>query len=155
MLFENISDFDKVTQLNAKLVKEITGKIDSYTPIIQKYLLEGIDKFIGDCKDPKEFLSIWELMNHIIALPMANIIVGEEVASHEDVVKSFGVFVFDIGRIRTIPPIFSFIHPKLHDFFTFEIWVESNFTSSKNYDQSHKTGDRKTYQGEKNARQRL
>ncbi|PKC52342.1 hypothetical protein RhiirA1_481735 [Rhizophagus irregularis] len=124
MLFENISDFDKVTQLNAKLVKEITGKIDSYTPIIQKYLLEGIDKFIGDCKDPKEFLSIWELMNHIIALPMANIIVGEEVASHEDV-------------------------------FAFEIWVESNFTSSKNYDQSHKTGNQKTYQGEKNARQRL
>ncbi|CAB4381612.1 unnamed protein product [Rhizophagus irregularis] len=118
MLFENISDFDKVTQLNAKLVKEITGKIDSYTSIMQKYLLEGIDKFIGDCKDPKEFLSIWELMNHIIALPMANIIVGEEVASHEDVVKSFGVFVFDIGRIRTIPPIFSFIHPKLHDFVT-------------------------------------
>ncbi|PKY36215.1 hypothetical protein RhiirB3_458348 [Rhizophagus irregularis] len=98
--------------------------INSYTPIIQKYLLEGIDKFIGDCKDPKEFLSIWELMNHIIALPMANIIVGEEVASHEDV-------------------------------FAFEIWVESNFTSSKNYDQSHKTGNQKTYQGEKNARQRL
>ncbi|PKY39329.1 cytochrome P450 [Rhizophagus irregularis] len=115
MLFENISDFDKVTQLNAKLVKEITGKIDSYTSIMQKYLLEGIDKFIGDCKDPKEFLSIWELMNHIIALPMANIIVGEEVASHED--------VNDTLEFYTSQPDFDYSNPKIFHYYIDVLFV--------------------------------
>ncbi|GBC41252.2 cytochrome P450 [Rhizophagus irregularis DAOM 181602=DAOM 197198] len=115
MLFENISDFDKVTQLNAKLVKEITGKIDSYTPIIQKYLLEGIDKFIGDCKDPKEFLSIWELMNHIIALPMANIIVGEEVASHEDVNDTLEFYISQ--------PDFDYSNPKIFHYYIDVLFV--------------------------------
>ncbi|EXX70005.1 cytochrome P450 [Rhizophagus irregularis] len=117
MIFENVGDFGKVAHINAKLAREkISAKIEVCTPVIRKYIVEGIDKWIGDCKEPKEFRSIWSLTNNIIALPVANIMVGEEAASHEDVTKSLGDFAFDIGPLGAIPPVFSFIHPKLHEF---------------------------------------
>jgi hypothetical protein len=46
---------DKVIHINGKIAREeISGKFDIYTPIVQKYLLKGIDKWIGDCKGKKK-----------------------------------------------------------------------------------------------------
>ena len=81
--------------------KEISAKFDVYCPTIEKYLLKGIDKWIGDCKgkkkerfcgqhvineliklhllilEPKVFHNFWMTANDIIALPMVNMLVGE------------------------------------------------------------------------------
>ncbi|GBB93499.1 hypothetical protein RclHR1_21800002 [Rhizophagus clarus] len=107
---------DKTIHINAKIAREVSDKFDIYTPIVQKYLLEGIDKWIGDCKESKEIRGTWSLINNIIALPISKILVGEEAASYEDVVKSLGDLAFDLGPISAIPPILAFIHQKLHEF---------------------------------------
>lgn len=54
MIFENVGDFGKVAHINAKLAREkISAKIEVCTPVIRKYIVEGIDKWIGDCKGKK------------------------------------------------------------------------------------------------------
>ncbi|PKC61212.1 cytochrome P450 [Rhizophagus irregularis] len=101
---------------HAKTAREqVSGKLDINIDIAQKYLLEGMEKLIGDCNEPKVFYKTWKLVNCIIALPIANILVGEEAASHEDLVKSLGDLAFDVGPLIIIPPILFFIHKKLHE----------------------------------------
>ncbi|CAG8473331.1 11448_t:CDS:10 [Rhizophagus irregularis] len=94
---------------------QISGKLDINIDIAQKYLLKGIDKLIGDCNEPKVVYNAWNMVNFLIALPIANILVGEEAASHEDLVKSLGDLAFDVGPLLVIPPILFFIHKKLHE----------------------------------------
>ena len=37
-------------KFHAKTTREqVSGKLDSNIPIVQKYLVKGIDKWIGDC----------------------------------------------------------------------------------------------------------
>ncbi|RGB42164.1 cytochrome P450 [Rhizophagus diaphanus] len=95
--------------------EQVSGKLDINIEIAQKYLLKGIEKLIGDCNEPKVFYKTWNLINCIIALPIANILVGEEAASHEDLVKSLGDLAFDMSPLIIIPPILFFIHKKLHE----------------------------------------
>ncbi|GBB90919.1 hypothetical protein RclHR1_01800004 [Rhizophagus clarus] len=103
-------------KFHAKTTREqISGKLDTNIGIIRKYLVRGIDEWIGDCNEPKTIHSAWYLVNRIIALPIANILVGEEAASHEDLVKSLGDLAFDLGPLLIIPPILFFIHKKLHE----------------------------------------
>ncbi|GES89111.1 cytochrome P450 [Rhizophagus clarus] len=118
-VFINANDFDFVSAMNehipfhrlftynggltkesntfhAKTAREqVSGKIDLNMNIIQKYLLKGIDGWIGDCNVPRIIYNA---------------------ASHEDLIKSFGDFAFDLGPLFMIPQISSFIHPKLHEF---------------------------------------
>ncbi|RIA94744.1 cytochrome P450 [Glomus cerebriforme] len=117
LVFEHSGGLDKVIHINARVAREeISGKFNIYTPIIQKYLLKGIDKWIGDCKEPKAIPRTWSMFNKITALPISNVLVGEEAASHDDVVKSLGDLAFDLGPLVAIPPILAFIHQKLHEF---------------------------------------
>ncbi|GBB90918.1 hypothetical protein RclHR1_01800003 [Rhizophagus clarus] len=97
--------------------KQISGKLDLNISVVQKYLSKGMEKWIGDCKHPKTVYDAWNMINNIIAIPIANVLVGEEAASHEDLVNSFGKFAFDLGPLLFIPPLLSFIHIKLHELF--------------------------------------
>uniref|UniRef100_A0A1D1Z571 Ent-kaurene oxidase n=1 Tax=Anthurium amnicola TaxID=1678845 RepID=A0A1D1Z571_9ARAE len=118
LLFKYSGGLENTNQINGKIVREeISAKFDIYTPKIQKYLSIGFDKWIGDCKEPKAIGNTWSMINSILAIPMSNIIIGEEAASHEDAVKSLGDLSFDLGPLMVIPPILAFIHQKLHDFF--------------------------------------
>ncbi|GBB90917.1 hypothetical protein RclHR1_01800002 [Rhizophagus clarus] len=104
-------------KFHAKTTREqVSGKLDTNIGVVQKYLLKGMEKWIGDCNEPKIVYSAWNMVNGIIALPIANIFVGEEAASHEDLVKSLENLAFDLGPLFMIPPILSFIHQKLHEF---------------------------------------
>ncbi|CAB4492419.1 cytochrome P450 [Rhizophagus irregularis] len=101
---------------HAKTAREqVSGKLALNTNIVQKYLMKGMDKWIGDCNDPKIIDNTWLTLNNIVALSITNIFAGEEAAIHEDLIKSFGSFAFDVGSLLMIPPILSFIHPKLHE----------------------------------------
>ncbi|CAG8473313.1 11447_t:CDS:10 [Rhizophagus irregularis] len=101
---------------HAKTTREqVSGKLALNTNIVQKYLMKGMDKWIGDCNDPKIVDNTWITLNNIVALSITNIFAGEEAAIHEDLIKSFGSFAFDVGSLLMIPPILSFIHPKLHE----------------------------------------
>ncbi|CAG8545575.1 12710_t:CDS:10 [Funneliformis mosseae] len=103
----------EVLRFNAKITREeISAKFDVYAPIIQKYISKGIDKWIGNCE---VFYDTWMRANNIIALLIANILVGEKAATH-DLVNSLANWSFDLGILVALPPIFSFIHPKLHEF---------------------------------------
>jgi len=108
---------EKGNQFNAKTAREqFSGKLEANMGTVQKYLSIGMDKWIGDCDEPTVFYDVWNLVNEIIALPVANILVGEEAGNHDDLVHAFGRLAFDIGHLLVIPPILSFVHQKLHEF---------------------------------------
>ncbi|CAG8538088.1 7703_t:CDS:10 [Diversispora eburnea] len=95
-----------------KTVREgIAAKLPLYTGRMQKQLMISINKEIGDCSKPKlvknDFLSM-------IARPVADVLVGQEISKNDDVVKAFADFTKDFSSILAIPPILSFIHPKVH-----------------------------------------
>ncbi|RIB30415.1 cytochrome P450 [Gigaspora rosea] len=63
----------------ARMVQEqISNKLNIYTSRLQKELLLGIEKFFGNCKEPKIFKNIHYTMSLIISKPVANVILGEE-----------------------------------------------------------------------------
>ncbi|RHZ70119.1 hypothetical protein Glove_275g13 [Diversispora epigaea] len=99
-----------------KTVREgISAKLPLYTGRMQKQLVISINKEIGDCSNPKLIAnSIFKVM---IARPVADILVGQEISKNEDVIKAFADFTEDFGSIVGLPPILSFIHPKLHSEF--------------------------------------
>ncbi|CAB4492416.1 cytochrome P450 [Rhizophagus irregularis] len=108
---------DDKPEFHARTAREqVSGKLDINIGIVQKYLIKGIENSIGDCNEPKVVYNAWNLINYIIALPIANVLVGEEAASHEDLVKALGDLAFDLGPLLVIPPILFFIHKKLHEF---------------------------------------
>jgi cytochrome P450 len=108
---------NETVKFHAKSTRDqFNGRLDPSLLIEQKFHLIGIDKLIGDCKDPKIFNNAWYIINNIVSLSIANIFVGEEAASHEDLVDSFANLVFDFKTLLAIPPVLSFIHKKLHEF---------------------------------------
>ncbi|GES85599.1 cytochrome P450 [Rhizophagus clarus] len=109
-MFRNHDDFD--------FIKAIHEDIPLHKFLIYNGGMteEGMNKMLGDCSVPKTIYNAWFTINEIIALPVTNILVGEEAAAHDDIVKSFGILAFDMGHLLVIPPIFCFIHQKLHDF---------------------------------------
>uniref|UniRef100_A0A1D1Y8D8 Ent-kaurene oxidase n=1 Tax=Anthurium amnicola TaxID=1678845 RepID=A0A1D1Y8D8_9ARAE len=116
LIYNGGIDREKI-KFHAKTAREqVSGKLDVNINIVQKSLSKGIDKWIGDCNDPKIVYNAWLMVNNIISLPISNIFVGEEAASHEDLVKSLGNLAFDLSPLLIMPPILSFIHQKLHEF---------------------------------------
>ncbi|CAG8676789.1 6271_t:CDS:2, partial [Dentiscutata heterogama] len=53
----------------------------------------------------------------IVAVPVSNIIVGEECYMHEDILEAFKDITLQVFKIFLIPPVLSFIHPWLHQQF--------------------------------------
>ncbi|RHZ73199.1 hypothetical protein Glove_232g78 [Diversispora epigaea] len=111
-----LKSFNKETMEQvAKTVREgINANLPSYTRRVQERLLFSINKEIGDCSNPK--LMANDNFQNIIARPVADVLVGQEISKNEDVVKAFADFTKDFGSILAIPPILSFLHPKIHTF---------------------------------------
>ncbi|RIB01427.1 cytochrome P450 [Gigaspora rosea] len=106
------------TRFTARMVVEhISGKLNIYAPRIQKELLFGIEKYFGECEEPKVFKNISLTLSRIIAKPVANVILGEEIAQNDDIVESFSVVENEILNMCLIPPLLSFIHHSLHTMF--------------------------------------
>ncbi|CAG8529729.1 26140_t:CDS:10 [Gigaspora margarita] len=108
---------DCSTEHLARVVHEqISGKLNVYTPRMQKELVSGIEIFIGDCKEPKVIGNIQEMLSQMIAKPVANVILGEEGAKFEDMVVSFTKAERELDRMRFVPEFLLYIHPKLYKF---------------------------------------
>ncbi|CAG8565208.1 793_t:CDS:10, partial [Dentiscutata heterogama] len=98
------SFFDKI----AKVVRdELSNDLGQYTRRIQVALNKSINKFIGECKGK-------QLLMQIVAIPMASIIVGEDLANDEELINSFANLTRDIIPALSLPPFLNFIHPSLH-----------------------------------------
>ncbi|CAG8470419.1 2523_t:CDS:10 [Gigaspora margarita] len=108
----------------ARVVHEqVSGKVSVYTSRMQKELLSGIEKFIGDCKvyelfsEPKAIRNLREVAAQIIAKPVANVMLGEEGAKFEDIIVSFTIVEGELHKMRFAPQFLLFIHPSLYKFF--------------------------------------
>ncbi|CAG8519409.1 1762_t:CDS:10 [Diversispora eburnea] len=111
-VLKSFDDLETMEQVIKTIREGITPKLSLYTGRMQKQLLFSINKEIGDCSVPKLIAN--NNFSIIIARPVADIIVGQEISKNEDVVKAFADFTKDFGSILEIPPILSFIHPNLH-----------------------------------------
>ncbi|CAG8800938.1 36088_t:CDS:2, partial [Racocetra persica] len=96
---------------------DITGKLKYLISRLQQNIIEAIELHIGECVEPKVISDPRKTISDIIAIPVANIIVGEECFMHEDMLETFKNLTFSIFTLFLIPPILSFIHPRLHQQF--------------------------------------
>ncbi|RIB23040.1 cytochrome P450 [Gigaspora rosea] len=97
--------------------EHVSGKISVYTSRMQKELVSGIEKFIGDCKEPKVIGNIKETMSRIVAKPIANVILGDEGAKFEDIIVSFTTPERELEKMRFAPGFLLFI-PSIYKFIT-------------------------------------
>ncbi|RIB26857.1 cytochrome P450 [Gigaspora rosea] len=119
-VFPIVEIFDQFRQFNSpefrtRVVHEqISGKVNIYTSRMQKEFLSGIEKYFGDCKEPKVFRNIRNTLGLMVAKPVANVILCEEAAQFEDIITSFVMLERELTYMRLVPPILSFISPSLH-----------------------------------------
>ncbi|CAG8700253.1 3126_t:CDS:2, partial [Funneliformis mosseae] len=96
--------------------KYITNKLELYSERMQKSILSGIQRFIGECEEPTVLNNLYFLLTKLIAVPTANIFIGEEEAKSDEVITTFARFTFDNLIYIAIPPIFDLIYPGLQDY---------------------------------------
>ncbi|CAG8440909.1 10162_t:CDS:10 [Cetraspora pellucida] len=112
-VFNQFKKLDPV--YTSRVIREqISGKLDVYISRIQSELLFGIEKYFGDCKEPKTFRNIQHMLGLIVAKTVANVIIGEEVAQFEDIITSFAMVERGLTKMRFIPPILTFISLSLN-----------------------------------------
>ncbi|PKY39546.1 cytochrome P450 [Rhizophagus irregularis] len=79
-----------ITDFHAKTTREqISGKLSLHFDKMQKNILYCLDKWIGECNEPRSIKPIWNFTNHVTAKLIANICIGEEASQHEDVIHTF------------------------------------------------------------------
>ncbi|RIB29346.1 cytochrome P450 [Gigaspora rosea] len=114
LIFKHVTNPEK----NTKIVRDyIAGKLKHLISRLQKNILKAMDLYIGECVEPKVILDPRKTFTCIIAIPVANIIVGEDCYNNEDLLETFRDLTFSIIKMFWIPPILSFIHPWLHQQF--------------------------------------
>ncbi|RHZ80795.1 hypothetical protein Glove_132g16 [Diversispora epigaea] len=113
-ILPRVNGFGDIPHLSKTIREEITGKLSLYTGRMQEQLMISINKDIGDCSNPKVIVSGQNFFSKVIARPIANIVVGEEVSRHEDVVNAFANITKEFATFFILPPFLSFIHPKIH-----------------------------------------
>ncbi|CAB4425030.1 unnamed protein product [Rhizophagus irregularis] len=88
-LILDYNPFD-IIDFHAKTTREqLSGKLSLYFDKMQNDIFYSLDKWIGECNEPRSIKSIWNVCNHVTAKLIANICIGEEASQHEDVVHSF------------------------------------------------------------------
>ncbi|RHZ44590.1 hypothetical protein Glove_718g34 [Diversispora epigaea] len=101
-------------KITVKAIRDgITAKLPAYTERVQRTLMFSINKEIGDCSKPKVITTV-NNFSSMVARSVADVLVGQEISKDEDVVKAFADFTKDFTAVLAIPPILSFIHPKVH-----------------------------------------
>ncbi|RHZ70082.1 hypothetical protein Glove_275g82 [Diversispora epigaea] len=113
-VLKSFGDPETMEQVVKTIREGITAKLPLYTGRIQKKLMFSINKEIGDCSNPKLIRTANGDFSSLIARPVADVLVGQEISNNEDVIKAFANFIRDFTSILAIPPILSFIHPKVH-----------------------------------------
>ncbi|CAG8764687.1 24820_t:CDS:2 [Gigaspora margarita] len=106
-----------IPEKNDKIVKEhIAGKLKQLISRLQKNIIKAIDLHIGECVEPKiiHVRDPSKTFSEIIAIPIANIIVGEECYNNKEILEAFTDVSLSIIKMLFIPPVLSFIHPWLH-----------------------------------------
>ncbi|CAG8753046.1 25807_t:CDS:2, partial [Racocetra persica] len=74
LIFRNSMNPEK----NSKIIRDyITGKLKYLISRLQQNIIEAIDHHIGECVEPKVISDPRKKISDIIAIPVANIIVGE------------------------------------------------------------------------------
>ncbi|CAG8476605.1 20467_t:CDS:10 [Gigaspora margarita] len=114
-MFKQFTDF-KPSYMARVVHEHVSGKISVYTSRMQKELVSEIEKFIGDCKEPKFVGNIQETLSRIIAKPVANVLLGEEGANFEDIIVSFTTAERALNKMRFAPEFLLYIHPSLYKF---------------------------------------
>ncbi|RIB07357.1 hypothetical protein C2G38_2274499 [Gigaspora rosea] len=118
-------------------------KLAHNTSKIHQSIIEGMNNFVGECVEfhkvsnkclitiePKLIKSPNELLLNIYLRIAANIIVGEECASYEDILEIFKDLYYSVINIFYAPKLLSLIHPWLHDqVATFSLRFISNHRS--------------------------
>ncbi|RHZ44597.1 hypothetical protein Glove_718g33 [Diversispora epigaea] len=113
-VLKSVLDPGTLEQVVKTIREGITAKLSLYTGRLQKQIMTYINKEIGDCSSPKLIKTANDNFASMIARPIADVLVGQEISKNEDVIKAFADFTKDFTKILAIPPILSFIHPKVH-----------------------------------------
>ncbi|RIB09669.1 cytochrome P450 [Gigaspora rosea] len=104
-----------VADKNIIIIRDfVAGKLKHLISRLQKNIINAIDLHIGECVAPKVIRYPRKTVADIIAIPIANIIVGEECYNNEDMLETVKTLTFSLIKLVRIPPILSFIHPWLH-----------------------------------------
>ncbi|CAG8476632.1 20469_t:CDS:10 [Gigaspora margarita] len=114
-IFEKFTD-TKSSYMVRVVHEQVSGKISVYTSRMQKELVSGIEKFIGDCKEPKVIGNIQETLSRIVAKPVADVLLGEEGAKFEDIMVSFTTAEKALDKMRFAPEFLLYIHHSLYKF---------------------------------------
>ncbi|CAG8854188.1 40372_t:CDS:2, partial [Gigaspora margarita] len=110
-----IFEHPKLDEENVKIVRDfVAGKLKHLIGRLQKNIINAIDLYIGECVKPKVIRYPRKTLADIIAIPVSNIIAGEECYNNEDMLETFKSLSFSLIMIIIIPPILFFIHPWLH-----------------------------------------
>ncbi|RIB28115.1 cytochrome P450 [Gigaspora rosea] len=98
-----------------QLAREMSSKANSSN--VQKELLFEIEKFFGNCKEPKVFRNIHDTLIRIMAKLTINLALGKECAQSEVLVSTFAELANITLRMKYVTPILSFIHSSFHGYF--------------------------------------
>ncbi|CAG8508651.1 190_t:CDS:10, partial [Dentiscutata heterogama] len=109
---------------NAKIIRDyLAGKLKHLISRLQKNISKAMDLYIGECVEPKIVCEPRKTLSDIIAIPVANIIFGEEYYNNEDILETLKSLSSSIIKLFMIPPILSFIHPWLHHKFIIILFI--------------------------------
>ncbi|RHZ70081.1 hypothetical protein Glove_275g83 [Diversispora epigaea] len=114
LIIKSLDDPETIERMIKTIREGITTKLSLYTGRMQKQLMIAINKEIGDCSDPKLVITAKENFSRMVSRPVTDVLVGQEMSKNEDVIKAFADFTKDFTAIVGLPPILSFIHPKVH-----------------------------------------
>ncbi|CAG8555944.1 568_t:CDS:10 [Diversispora eburnea] len=110
-----ILEYPETSDQFIKTVREqFVAKLPLYTGRMQKQLMISINKEIGDCSNPKLIITTNGIFSSIIARPIADTLVGQEISKNEDVVKAFADFTKDfISILRHVITLKKHLKPVL------------------------------------------
>ncbi|CAG8499929.1 28852_t:CDS:10, partial [Racocetra persica] len=123
---DHIFSFGTTIEKNRKVVREfMVGKLKHLMSRLQKNIDKAMNLYIGECDEPKVIRDPYKTLTQIIAIPIANIIVGDECYEHKDLLETFRTLTDSIVKVFMAPPILAFIHPRLHQEFVAlgDAWV--------------------------------
>ncbi|CAG8800330.1 1752_t:CDS:2, partial [Cetraspora pellucida] len=76
-VFDQFRKFNSMPFMAQVVHEQVSAKVNIYTSRMQKELLSAIDKYFGDCKEPKVFRNIQDIFALVVAKPVANVIICE------------------------------------------------------------------------------
>ncbi|CAG8564777.1 17332_t:CDS:2 [Gigaspora margarita] len=99
LIFKHVT----IPEKNAKIVRDyVAEKLKHFISRLQKNILKAMDLYISECVEPKVIRDSRKTFTCIIAIPVANIIVGEACICdcyNEDLLETFRDLTFSIIKL--------------------------------------------------------